>query len=214
MTRQKICTRQQGWQAVIAVHRTHMLGGDCLLDAHGCNKERTFTRASDDFGHAIGAVEFCFCNADHRNFLIQRLVQMCSQTWPGLATEPDIAVDNCTINCPQCLEDSEEARQFAAIKLAWLIRLNVLDADYILVERLCIRPVAKRDSGSARGVIAITYVEADKHRAVNYFTGSSRKGSCGWIVRIANWLVEEGEMSDAVSTGFGTKTMQVYGEAW
>jgi hypothetical protein len=47
-----------------------------------------------------------------------------------------------------------------------------------------------------------------------HFTGSSRKGSCGWIVRIANWLVEGGEMSDAVSTGFGIRTMQVYGEAW
>jgi len=48
----------------------------------------------------------------------------------------------------------------------------------------------------------------------DYFTGSSCKGSCGSIVRIANWLVEGDEMSAAVSTGFGTRTMQEYGEAW
>ena len=71
----------------------------------------------------------------------------------------------------------------------------------------------ERDSRGTRDRITIAYAETDEHRANDYFTGSSRKGSVGSIVRIANWLVEGGEMSDAVSTGFGTKTMQEYGEA-
>lgn len=214
MATQIVCTRQQSWQAVIAVHRTHMFGGEFLLDADSRNKQRTFTRASVDFGYVIGTVEFCFCNADHRDFLIQCVVQMCAQTRPGLASEPDVTVDNCSINRRQFFQNCKEARQLTPIKLARLIRLNVLDVDDFFVEWLCVRPVAERDSGSARGVFVITYVEANEHRASDYFTGSSRNGNCGWIVRIANWLVEGGEMSDVVSTGFGTRTMQEYGEAW
>jgi hypothetical protein len=48
----------------------------------------------------------------------------------------------------------------------------------------------------------------------NYFTGSRRKGGCGSIVRMANWLVDGGEISAAVSMAFGTTTMQEYGAAW
>src|SRR5262245_54609044 len=140
MATQIVCTRQQRWQAVIAVHQTHMLGGEFFLDSCGGNKQRTFTRTSEDFGHVIGAVEFCFCNADYRDFLIERLVQMCAQTWPGLASEPDIAVDDCSINRRECFQNCKEARQLTPIKLAWLIRLNVLDVDDFLVESLRVRP--------------------------------------------------------------------------
>lgn len=94
--------------------------------------------------------------------------------------------------------------------------------------RLSVKSISQNDNATVEAVvICLRRTNGEKvhwfvHRThilagelktipVNYFNGTRRKG--GSIVRIANWLVDGGEITIAVSTDLGTTTMQEYGTA-
>ena len=110
------------------------------------------------------AGEFRLGNADHRDGLLQGIVEVMAQTLSVLVIQPNVSIDDNDVGALwQLTQYREQTRQFSSVELAGDIRFDLIDVERVLTTRIRVFPIFECDAGGSRGRIVVSHVDASQH---------------------------------------------------
>lgn len=148
---------------MLAVHGTHMCGGEFRSNSCGGDEERTLAGTPEDLAGEVGAAESRLRNAYDRYLPLKRFVKMRAQARGMCCIEPNIGVDDEILDRWQRIDHGEQTRQFPEKELSGFIGFHMGNGQHHLFNGAVTGPVAKDNAGCACPNIAIVHIEACNH---------------------------------------------------